>query len=114
MPRISKRPKLVLTVDEEHKVRQAAQSRLLPYREVQRAQILCYYNDGNTIKKIAQQVNTTRRIVYKCIDKALDMGIDVALSDLLHGSEPVITEEDKSWVIHLACLLQTEGFWICR
>lgn len=103
MPRISKRPKLVLTVDEEHKVRQTAQSRLLPYREVQRAQILCYYNAGNTIKKIAQQVNTTRRIVYKCIDKALDMGIDVALSDLSHGSEPVITEEDKSWVIRLAC-----------
>lgn len=104
MPRITKRAKLILTSDEQGKLELLSQSRSSPHREVLRAKILCHYHAGRTITEIANLVPTTRRIVYKCIDKALAMGVDAALRDLPHGrTDRKITDEDKAWVIHLAC-----------
>ena len=46
----------------------------------------------------------TRKSVDKWIRKALAMGSDAALKDAYHRpKEPIITEEAKAWVIHLAC-----------
>jgi hypothetical protein len=42
--------------------------------------------------------------VYKCIDKALSMGVMSGLKDLYHRPhEPEIGDDAKAWVIHIAC-----------
>jgi hypothetical protein len=46
----------------------------------------------------------SRVSIYKCIDKALSMGIEAGLKDIHHSArDPVITEEAKAWVVSLAC-----------
>ena len=104
MSRKSKRAKLNLTDEQRAMLSKLSHSRTAPLREVQRANILISYAQNMDILNIAKQFNTTRSTTYKCIDKALSMGIDAALKDTYHRPrEPVITEEDKNWVIHLAC-----------
>lgn len=81
-----------------------AQSRTTPARKVQRARILRHYLDGENFTTIAERVGTSRRIVYRCVDKALEMGVEAALHDMQRpGQKRSITPEDKAWVQHLAC-----------
>jgi transposase len=62
------------------------------------------YHSGENVSQIARAVGMTRKSVDKWISKALAMGSDAALKDAYHRpKEPVITEEAKAWVIHLAC-----------
>jgi len=56
------------------------------------------------ISRIAKRENTDRPVVERCIDKALSGGIQTALKDLKRsGRPPFITDEDKAWLIHVAC-----------
>src|SRR6266849_8529918 len=104
MPRTSQRAKLMLTSEQLETLTRVAQSRTAPHREVQRARILCHYQAGRTFTEIAALAHTTRRLVYKCVDRALAMGAQSALQDLPHGrQEHTILPEDKAWVVHLAC-----------
>jgi hypothetical protein len=85
-------------------LQQLSQSRTAPLREVQRARILCHYHAGETIAGIARALEMTRKSVRKWIDKALAMGAEAALKDAYHRPRaPVITEEARAWVVHLAC-----------
>lgn len=105
MSRKSKRAKLILSDDQKNMLTTLSQSRISPLQEVQRSKILLKYAEGKNISAIAKELNTTRVTIYKCIDKALSMGIDAALKDIYHRPhEPVITEEAKNWVISLACM----------
>lgn len=100
----SRLPKLALSAEQLSELRQLSQSRTAPLREVQRARILCRYHAGETIAGIARAMETTRKSVRKWIDKALAMGAEAALKDTYHRARPpVITEEARAWVIHLAC-----------
>jgi transposase len=82
-----------------------SQSRTAALREVQRARILCRYHAGETITAIARALEMTRKSVRKWIDKALAVGTETALKDAYHRPRaPVITEEVRAWVVHLACL----------
>ena len=104
MPRVSQRARLVVTSEQLQQLAQLAHSRTAPHREVQRARMLCHYQAGRSFTEIAGLVHTTRRLVYECVDRALAMGIPVALRDLPHGKqEHTILPEDKAWVVHLAC-----------
>ena len=104
MPGRSKRAKLILTVEERDKLDQLRDSKTAPWREVQRARILWRYQSGETISKIARALSMTRVSVGKWISKALQMGAAAALKDSYHRpKEPVITDEAKAWVVHLAC-----------
>lgn len=104
MPRKSNKAKLNLTVEQKDNLINLSQARTAPLQEVQRSSILLKYADGLGISAIAKELNTTRVTVYKCIVKALSMGIEAALKDIYHRPyEPVITEEAKNWVISLAC-----------
>lgn len=100
----SKRPGLKLTTDEVAQLQQLRDSRTAPFREVQRAQILSRYHSGESIAEIARSVKMTRKSVGKWIAKALAVGATAALKDSYHRPKaPTITEDAKSWVIHLAC-----------
>lgn len=100
----SKRSRLVLTPEEQVQIQQLRESQTAPWREVQRARILWRYHSGESIAEIARAVKMTRKSVGKWIGKALEMGLAAALKDTFHRPKaPVITEEGKAWVIHLAC-----------
>ena len=64
VPKTSQRAKLVLTSEQMEKLTQLAHSRTAPQREVQRARMLCRYQEGRTFTEIAALMHTTRRLVY--------------------------------------------------
>ncbi len=100
----SKRSKLLLRPEEVKELQQLGQSRTAPAREVQRAQILWRYHAGETITEIARALRMTRKSVGKWIARGLALGVKAALKDTYHRPRPpVITEEAKAWVVHLAC-----------
>lgn len=104
MAGISKRPRLKLSAEEVEHLGSLQASRTAPWRETQRARIVLRYHSGENVSEIARAVGMTRKSVDKWIRKALAMGSDAALKDAYHRpKEPVITEEAKAWVIHLAC-----------
>jgi len=100
----SGRPKLILSPEQKEELARLSHARGSPAREVQRAQILCRFEAGETITQIAGALKTSRPSVRKWVDKALAMGASAALKDTWHRPHaPVITEEAKAWVVHLAC-----------
>ena len=104
MPNKSKRMPLRPSAEDREQIRRLTQSQSATHRQVQRARILQQYLTGASFTAIAASLKTPRRIVYKCVDKALEMGIEAALNDLPHGGQRrAIQPEDKAWVVHLAC-----------
>jgi transposase len=100
----SRRPRLILSAEQKEELARLSHARGSPAREVQRARILCRFEAGETITQIALALKTTRPSVRKWVDKALAMGASAALKDTFHRPHaPVITEEAKAWVVHLAC-----------
>jgi len=63
MARVSKRPKLVLTVEEQKHLDQLRTARTAAVRDVQRAQILRRYHGGETVSQIARALKMTRKSV---------------------------------------------------
>jgi len=103
MARKSSRPKLVLTPKEIELLNQLRESRTAAWRDVQRAQVLWRYYRGDNVATIMKTVQMTRKSVSKWINKTLTMGVAAGLKDTPHGSKPVLTEQAKAWVVHLAC-----------
>ena len=109
MPFKSKRSTLELEKKDIEFLENLAASRTEQYAKVKRARILLAYARGETISGIARKEHTNRPVVERCVDKALSGGIMTALRDLARqGRPPEITDEDKSWVIHMACTKPTE------
>ena len=105
MSRTTQRAKLELSLEQLAELKEIAQSRSAPHREVQRARILRLYFEGTGFTGIAKEVGMARKNVYKCVDKALAMGVKSALVDLARpGKVPKIGEEARAWVRHLACV----------
>jgi transposase len=97
-------PRLILSPEQQEELTRLSHSRTTPAREVQRAQILCRFAAGETVTEIARALKTTRPSVQKWVNKGLAMGAAAALKDTWHRPHaPVITEEAKAWVVHLAC-----------
>lgn len=96
--------KIALTPEENKQLLQISRSRSHPIRMIQRAKILLHFAEGNTIEAVAKLVQVSRPTVYKCIKKVLAGGVEVALKDYHHSPKsPIITEEAKAWVVHIAC-----------
>jgi transposase len=99
-----KRARLTLSAEELAKVRLIAASQTAEYREVKRAKVFVRYHDGETVADITKAEHVSKPLVYRCIDKALAMGLDAGLADLPRGrKERIITDADKAWVRHVAC-----------
>lgn len=104
MARASRRPRLVLTAEEQAHLDQLRQSQTAAFRDVQRAQILWRYHSGETVSQIARALKMTRKSVLKWIDKTLQIGAKAGMKDTPHQPrEAVITDDAKAWVVHLAC-----------
>src|SRR3972149_263231 len=104
MARKTKKSPLFLKEDQLQELNRISQSRTAPAQETQRAKILLSYYENPIISKVARTVGVVRDTVYKCIDKALEMGVEKALKDLYHcPKEPTITMEAKAWLVNIAC-----------
>ncbi|MEM8939989.1 MAG: IS630 family transposase [Bacteroidota bacterium] len=102
--RTTKKSKLVVSPSDLEKLLALSKSQTVPNREWIRANILLRYMKGETISGMARALNTTRPLVTRCIDKAIAYGALAALKDLPgRGVKARITDEDKAWVLSLAC-----------
>ena len=100
----SRRSKLVLSDEDRAELEQLARSRVVPQREAQRSAILLGYYAGESIASIGRRVGMTRLSVSKWVAKALAVGPMAALKDNYHRpKEPVIGDDAKAWVVHVAC-----------
>lgn len=109
MPFQSVKPRLKMTAAQREELDNLARSRTAGKQRVERAKILLGYADGASISSIAQKLRTSRPRVYRCIDKALEVGVLAALSDLPgRGKKAEITPEAKTWLLSLACEKPTE------
>ena len=83
---------------------QLSRSRTVPHREVERAAILLGYHSGESITSIGRRLGITRLSVSKWVARALAVGPMAALKDSYHRpKEPVIGDDAKAWVVHVAC-----------
>ena len=99
-----KLPALVLTAEERQLLERLSTSRVAPLREVERARILLQYQAGNNPSAIRAALKISRVTIYHCLHKALEMGVEAGLKDTFHRPRPpVISRDDKAWVVHLAC-----------
>lgn len=104
MPFQKKRSPLVLETTDVNLLENLSTSRTEPYAKVKRARMLLAYARGESISSIARNEKTSRPAVERCVDKALYGGVMTALRDLARsGRPPDITDEDKAWVLNLAC-----------
>ena len=100
----SRRSKLVLSDQDRAELEQLTRSRTAPQRETQRAAILLGYHAGESIAAIGRRLGMTRLSVSKWVSKALAVGPMAALKDSYHRpKEPVIGDDAKAWVVHVAC-----------
>jgi hypothetical protein len=100
----SKRAKLMLSAEDLAKLEQLSRARIVPKREARRSEILLRYHAGENIASISRSLQMTRVSVAKWVAKALAAGPAAALKDSYHGpKEPVIGDDAKAWVVHVAC-----------
>ena len=104
MPFERTRPLLVLTPDVRNSLQVTSVSRTESLARVERARVLLWYADGETVSEIARRLHTNRPKVERSIDKALQLGAMSALADLPRsGKGPTITSEARAWLVSLAC-----------
>lgn len=104
MARKSERATLVLTAEQSAMLKTLSNSRTAQSREVERAKVLLGYSQGLSIAQLQRLHGVSRPMIYRCIDKALQTGVDAGLKDKYHRPhEPEISDEAKAWVLSIAC-----------
>jgi transposase len=104
MPFVSRRPVLVVSEEQRQNLTKLSRARNRPGHMVERAGILLAFADGQTVSAIARQFRTNRPKVERCINKALELGVQAALDDLPRSGKPAsISSEARAWVVALAC-----------
>lgn len=104
MPFKAKKSELVLTAEVRDRLQVLSVSRTQPVQHVERARILLVYNETKSVSLTAQRLETNRMIVNRCINKALQLGVENALDDLPRkGKAPIITRDAIAWLVSLAC-----------
>jgi len=98
------KPPLMLTPDDRAWLESLRRSRTAPLRQVERADILIRYAEGQSTWAIQRQTGFSSRKVHRCLDKALAAGPAAALEDLPRPGRPrQLTDADRAWIIGLAC-----------
>jgi transposase len=81
-----------------------SKARTAALSQVERAQMMLGYAEGESVSAIARRLHTNRPRVERCLDKALQLGPLAALKDLPRSGRPAtITPEARAWVTALAC-----------
>lgn len=84
-------------------------ARTIQAQTVSRARIILLKADGISINEIADKVGMNRKSVMLCLKKYKEGGIENALFDAPgRGRNAEITDEEKAWIISLACQKPTD------
>lgn len=84
-------------------------TRTIQAQTVNRARIILLKADGISIDEIADKVGMNRKSVMLCLKKYKEGGIENALFDAPgRGRNSEITDEEKAWIISLACQKPTD------
>ena len=109
MPFESGKAKLGLSDLDREELESIVRARSGRAHRIERAKMLLAFANGETISAIARKLETNRRKVGRCVDKALQLGVAAALEDLPgRGLKPAIPEEARMWVRSLACVKPKE------
>lgn len=101
---MSKAKPITLSAEERSQLETITRTRTLQAQVVSRARILLLKADGNSVDSIAEKVDLNRNSVLLCLKKFKAGGIENAIFDAPgRGRNPEITDEEKSWIINIAC-----------
>lgn len=96
------------TADREYLELQT-RARTIQAQTVTRARIILLKADGVSIDEIADKVGLNRKSVMLCLNKFKNGGVENALFDAPgRGRNAEITDEEKAWIINVACQKPTE------
>ncbi len=96
--------KLTLSDDDRNELRRVSGSTSEEYRRVQRSKILLMYADDVSNKEISEALGINKMTVKNVVDKCRQVGPIAALDDMARpGKPPAIDDNDKSYVVFLAC-----------
>lgn len=103
--RKTKRISIFLKDEQLQELNRISRTRIAPLLKkfnVQR--FYCHIMRIQPYQEVTRKVGVARDAVYKCIDKALEMGVESALEDLYHRPNvPIITLEAKARLVNIAC-----------
>lgn len=95
---------LLLSTEERNQLEAITRTRTLQAQVVSRARILLLKADGDSVDTIAEKVDLNRNSVLLCLKKYNVGGIENAIYDATgRGRNVEITDEEKSWIISIAC-----------
>jgi transposase len=100
---------LELTEEERKNLESIVRTRTIQAQVSNRAKILLLKADGHKIDSIADKLDINRNSVMLCLSKYREGGIEHAIKDAPgRGRNPEITDDEKAWVINIACKRPTE------
>lgn len=92
------------TEDEFAQIESISKSPSYRHNVVIRAKVLISYFGGQSKSMIADRLDISRPLIYRCIHKAEAFGVIEALNDLTgRGTKSKISDEGVSWIINVAC-----------
>ena len=95
---------IILTLEEREYLKSQTRSRTIQAQTVCRARILLLKAEGVAIDVIADKVGINRCSVMLCLKKFKEGGVENALLDAPgRGRNAEITDDEKAWIINIAC-----------
>lgn len=105
MPRISRRPKLLLTQKELDYLTKLSRSRNQAASIVDRSKIVLFSYQGKNDTEISRELKVDYKTVRKWIKRVLDLGVKEGLVDKSRSGRPQnISAESRAWLVSLACM----------
>jgi len=99
-----KKEKLLVSDKDRGMMESLIRTRTSQAQIVDRAKIILLKAEGITVDAIADKLDMNRNSVLLCLKKYKEGGVENALSDAPgRGRNPDISDEEKAWVIQIAC-----------
>ena len=106
---MAKAKPLALTTDDRELLEALIRTRTIQASIMNRARIILLKADGESTDQIAEKVGLNRNSVLLCLKKFREGGVANAIYDASGRGRPTeITDDEKTWIIDLACQKPTE------
>ena len=106
---MAKAQPLELTQDQRDHLEALLRTRTIQAQIMNRARIILLKAGGESVDAIAEKVGLNRNSVLLCLKKFKDGGVENAIYDTPgRGRNPEITDDEKTWIIDIACRKPTE------
>ncbi len=105
MPRISRRPKLLLIQKELDYLTKLSRSRNQAASIVDRSKIVLFSYQGKNDTEISRELKVDYKTVRKWIKRVLDLGVKEGLVDKSRSGRPQdISAESRAFLVSLSCM----------